>query len=156
MSLQESVVIEVPRLKDIPTDVTANLQDRLNGVTDVLSRVSKLVCEDLEKAVSSAVGQDKDGNPPVLLWIRIWLQCIPKCLLGCSQASVFSPGSPQDKRPILAVVPSPAAPCHPGVKGGLSACMLFTQFLVPLIRNQLQDMKDLFPLSHYRPLLSDL
>lgn len=59
------MVIEVPRLKDIPTDVTPNLQDRLNGVTDVLSRVSKLVCEDLEKAVSSAVGQDKDGNPPV-------------------------------------------------------------------------------------------
>lgn len=58
------MVIEVPRLKDIPTDVTPNLQDRLNGVTDVLSRVSKLVCEDLEKAVSSAVGQDKDGNPP--------------------------------------------------------------------------------------------
>lgn len=56
------MVIEVPRLKDIPTDVKANLQDRLNGVTDILSRVSKLVSEDLEKAVSSAVGQDKDGN----------------------------------------------------------------------------------------------
>lgn len=62
ISSQESMVIEVPRLKDIPTDVTPNLQDRLNGVTDVLSRVSKLVYEDLEKAVSSAVGQDKDGN----------------------------------------------------------------------------------------------
>lgn len=59
------MVIEVPRLKDVPTDVTPNLQDRLNCVTDVLSRVSKLVCEDLDKAVSSAVGQDKDGNPSV-------------------------------------------------------------------------------------------
>lgn len=88
--IKESMVIEVPRLKDVPTDVTPNLQDRLNGVTDVLSRVSKLVAEDLEKAVSTAVGQDKDG-------------------------------SPQDKRPILAVVPSPAAPCHPGGKEGLSA-----------------------------------
>lgn len=58
------MVIEVPRFKDIPTDVTATLQERLNGVTEVLSRVSKLVSEDLEKAVSTAVGQDKDGNLP--------------------------------------------------------------------------------------------
>lgn len=64
ISSQESMVIEVPRLKDIPTDVTPNLQDRLNGVTDVLSRVSKLLSEDLERAVSTAVGLDKDGNLP--------------------------------------------------------------------------------------------
>ncbi|XP_044035266.1 tripartite motif-containing protein 65 isoform X1 [Siniperca chuatsi] len=88
--IKESMVIEVPRFKDIPTDVTPTLQDQLNGVTEVLSRVAKLVSEDLEKAVSTAVGQDKDG-------------------------------SPQDKRPILAVVPSPAAPCHPGGKEGLTA-----------------------------------
>ncbi|XP_022057176.1 tripartite motif-containing protein 65 [Acanthochromis polyacanthus] len=88
--IRESLHVEIPRFKDIPTEVTPNLQDRLNGVTDVLSRVSKLVSEDLEKAVTTAVGQDKDG-------------------------------SPQDKRPILAVVPSPAAPCHPGGKEGLSA-----------------------------------
>lgn len=56
--------IEVPRFKDIPTTLTPNLQERLSGVTDVLSRVSKLVSEDLEKAVSTAVGQDKDGNLP--------------------------------------------------------------------------------------------
>ncbi|XP_022598506.1 tripartite motif-containing protein 65-like isoform X1 [Seriola dumerili] len=90
LSPQESLLVEVPRFKDVPTDVSPNLQDRLNGVTDVLSRVSKLVSEDLDKAVSVAVGQDRDG-------------------------------SPQDKRPILAVVPSPAAPCHPGGKEGLSA-----------------------------------
>lgn len=59
------MVIEVPHLRDVPTDVTPNLQERLNCVTDVLSRVSKLVCEDLDKAVSSAVGQDKDGNSSV-------------------------------------------------------------------------------------------
>ncbi|CAN9508957.1 unnamed protein product [Ophioblennius macclurei] len=88
--IRESMHVEVPRFNEIPTDVTPNLQDRLNGITEVLSRVSKLVSEDLEKAVSTAVGQDKDG-------------------------------SPQDKRPILAVVPSPAAPCHPGGKEGLSA-----------------------------------
>lgn len=64
ISSQESMVIEVPHLKDIPTDVTPNLQDRLNGVTDVLSRVSKLLSEDLERAVSTAVGLDKDGNLP--------------------------------------------------------------------------------------------
>lgn len=58
------MLIEVPRFKEIPTDVTPNLQDRLNSVTDVLSRVSKLVSEDLEKAVNTAVGQDKDGNLP--------------------------------------------------------------------------------------------
>ncbi|CAB1321540.1 unnamed protein product [Coregonus sp. 'balchen'] len=48
-----------------------------------------LVSEDLEKAVSTAVGQDKQG-------------------------------SPQDKHTILAVVPSPAAPCHLAGKQGLS------------------------------------
>ncbi|XP_061563594.1 E3 ubiquitin-protein ligase TRIM65 [Cololabis saira] len=88
--IRESTLIKVPRFQEIPTEISPNLQDRLNGITDVLSRVSKLVSEDLEKAVSSAVGQDKDG-------------------------------SPQDKRPVLAVVPSPAAPCHPGGKEGLNA-----------------------------------
>ncbi|XP_031699713.1 tripartite motif-containing protein 65 [Anarrhichthys ocellatus] len=88
--IKESMVLEVPRFKDIPTDVTPNLPERLNGVTDVLTRVSKLVFEDLEKAVSAAVGPDEDG-------------------------------SPQDKKPMLAVVPSPATPCHPGGKEGLSA-----------------------------------
>lgn len=56
------MLIEVPHFEPIPTDVTQNLQDRLNSVTDVLSRVSKLVCEDLEKVVSTAVGVDKDGK----------------------------------------------------------------------------------------------
>ncbi|KAM4525488.1 E3 ubiquitin-protein ligase TRIM65 isoform 2-T2 [Odontesthes bonariensis] len=88
--IRESMLVEVPHFKEIPTDVSPNLEERLNCVTDVLSRVSKLVSEDLERAVSTTVGQDKDG-------------------------------SPQDKRPILAVVPSPAAPCHPGGKEGLSA-----------------------------------
>ncbi|XP_028989006.1 tripartite motif-containing protein 65 isoform X2 [Betta splendens] len=88
--IKESMFIEVPRFEALPTDVTPNLQDRLNGITDVLSRISKLMAEDLEKAVTTAVGQSKDV-------------------------------SPQDKRPILAVVPSPAAPCHPGGKEGLSA-----------------------------------
>ncbi|XP_071397601.1 E3 ubiquitin-protein ligase TRIM65 [Centroberyx affinis] len=88
--IKESLLVEVPHFQDIPVEVTPNLQDRLNGVTDVLSRVSKLVSEDLEKAVCTAVGQDKQG-------------------------------SPQDKRPVLAVVPSPAAPCHPTGKEGLSA-----------------------------------
>ncbi|MEQ2243296.1 hypothetical protein ILYODFUR_005603 [Ilyodon furcidens] len=87
---KESTQVEVPRFKDIPTGLSPNLQDRLNGVTDVLTRVSKLVSEDLEKAVCTAVVQDNDG-------------------------------SPQDKRPVLAVVPSPAAPCVPGGKEGLSA-----------------------------------
>ncbi|XP_053269512.1 tripartite motif-containing protein 65 [Pleuronectes platessa] len=88
--IKESMLIEVPRFKVIPTDVTPNLQDRLNCVTDILSRVSKLVSEDLDKAVGTAVAQDKDG-------------------------------SPQDKRPVGAVVPSPAAPCHPGGQEGLNA-----------------------------------
>ncbi|XP_041733677.2 tripartite motif-containing protein 65-like [Coregonus clupeaformis] len=87
--IQESRLVEVPRMKDIPVDVTLNLQERLSGVTDVLSRISKLVSEDLEKAVSTAVRQDKQG-------------------------------SPQDKRPVLAVVPSPAVPLHPAGKKGLS------------------------------------
>ncbi|XP_060950638.1 E3 ubiquitin-protein ligase TRIM65 [Limanda limanda] len=88
--IKESMLIEVPHFKVIPTDVTPNLQDRLNCVTDILSRVSKLVSEDLDKAVSTTVAPDKDG-------------------------------SPQDKRPVGAVVPSPAAPCHPGGQEGLNA-----------------------------------
>ncbi|KAG7271221.1 hypothetical protein CRUP_003398 [Coryphaenoides rupestris] len=88
--MQESTLVKVPSFKEIPLDVTPNLQERLSGVTEVLTRVSKLVSEDLDKAVSAAVGQDKQG-------------------------------SPQDKRPVLAVVPSPAAPSHPGGKEGLSA-----------------------------------
>lgn len=56
------MLIEVPRLKDVATDVRLNLQDCLNAVTEILSRVSKLVSDDLDKAVSSTVGQDKDGN----------------------------------------------------------------------------------------------
>lgn len=62
---QESMVIEVPRLKDIPTDVMPTLQDRLNVITDILSRISKLLSEDLDKAVSAVVGQDKNGNMSV-------------------------------------------------------------------------------------------
>ncbi|XP_037547125.1 tripartite motif-containing protein 65 [Nematolebias whitei] len=91
--IRESTVVQVPRFTDIATDVSPNVQDRLNCITDVLSRVSKLVLEDLEKAVSAAVGPDKDG----------------------------SPGSPQDKRPVLAVVPNPAAPSHRGRSEGLGA-----------------------------------
>lgn len=87
--IKESMLVAVPCFKDVPVDVTPNLQERLSGVMDVLSRVSKLVSEDLDKVVSTTVGQDNQG-------------------------------SPQDKRPVLAVVPSPAAPCHPGGKEGLS------------------------------------
>lgn len=88
--IKGSMLVEVPHFKDIPTEVTPNLQEKLNGVTDVMARVSKLVHEDLDRAVSTALGQDKQV-------------------------------SPQDKRPILAVVPSPAAPFAPGLKEGLSA-----------------------------------
>lgn len=79
--LQESRLVEVPRFENVSVDVNPSLPERLNGVTDILSRVSKLVFEDLEKAVCTAVGQDKQV---------------------CSE----------EKRPVLAVVPSPAAPCH--------------------------------------------
>ncbi|XP_018617118.1 tripartite motif-containing protein 65 isoform X2 [Scleropages formosus] len=88
--IQESRLVEVPRMQDIPLDVSTTLQDRLNTVTDVLSRISKLVLEDLEKAINTAIGQDKQG-------------------------------SPQDKRPVLAVVPSPAMPSSSAIKDGLSA-----------------------------------
>lgn len=59
------MLVEVPHFEEIPTDIPPNLQERLNGVTEVLSRVSKMVSEDLEKAVSTAVGQDKEGNGPL-------------------------------------------------------------------------------------------
>ena len=54
--------MRVPSYKEIPVDMTPTLQERLNGITEVLSRVSKLVAEDLEKAVSAVVGQDKQGG----------------------------------------------------------------------------------------------
>lgn len=48
-------------MKDIPLNVPTNLQGRLSLITDVLSQISKLVSEDLEKAVNAAIGQDKQG-----------------------------------------------------------------------------------------------
>ncbi|XP_057682269.1 E3 ubiquitin-protein ligase TRIM65 [Corythoichthys intestinalis] len=95
--IKESMLVEVPRLKKIPSDVTPHLQDRLNAITEVMTRISKLVVEDLERAVCTVLGQDSEG-------------------------------SPQEKRPILAVVPSPAAPCHPDGREGISAyrcCLTF-------------------------------
>ncbi|XP_061665760.1 E3 ubiquitin-protein ligase TRIM65 [Syngnathoides biaculeatus] len=95
--IKESMLVEVPCLKKIPSDVTYHLQDRLSGIMEVLTRMSKLVVEDLERAVCTVVGQDVEG-------------------------------SPQEKRPILAVVPSPAAPCYPGGKEGLNAYMCSLTF----------------------------
>ncbi|KAK3560018.1 hypothetical protein QTP86_033815 [Hemibagrus guttatus] len=86
--LEESRLVEVPQMGSVPVDVTVNLQEKLNPVTDILSRISKLVCEDLDKAVYAAVSHNKEG-------------------------------SPQDKRPMLAVVPSPATPPFPAGKEGL-------------------------------------
>ncbi|KAL7856638.1 hypothetical protein SRHO_G00155370 [Serrasalmus rhombeus] len=88
--IQDSRLVEVPQMGEVPVEVSVNVQDKLNPVTDLLSRVSKLVCEDLDKAVYAVVGHDKEG-------------------------------SPQDKRPVLAVVPSPATPSYPAGKEGLSA-----------------------------------
>ncbi|KAI2658251.1 tripartite motif-containing 65-like protein [Labeo rohita] len=88
--IKNSRLIEVPHFSDIPVDVHVSVQEKLTPVTDVLSRVSKLVCEDLERAVQVPGGQDKEG-------------------------------SPQDKRPVLAVVPSPATPSYPAEREGLNA-----------------------------------
>ncbi|KAF4084838.1 hypothetical protein AMELA_G00110740 [Ameiurus melas] len=86
--IQDSRLVEVPQMGSVPVDVSVNLQEKLSPVTDVLSRISKLVCEDLDKAVYAAVSHIKEG-------------------------------SPQDKRPMLAVVPSPATPPYPAGKQGL-------------------------------------
>ncbi|XP_072568325.1 E3 ubiquitin-protein ligase TRIM65-like isoform X2 [Paramormyrops kingsleyae] len=59
--IQESRLVEVPQMKDIALDVPTNLQGRLSLITDVLSQISKLVSEDLAKAVNAAIGQDKQG-----------------------------------------------------------------------------------------------
>lgn len=97
--------------------MTSTLQDRLNGVTDILSRVSKLVSEDLEKAVTTAVGHDREGDLSLGK-----MKHVSSSRLHVLMHCLWFPGSPQDKRPVLAVVPSPAAPCHPVGKEGLSAC----------------------------------
>lgn len=86
--IKESMLVNVPEFEEISTEVSP-LQD-LTVVTEVITRVSKLLHEDLDRAVSTALGQDKQA-------------------------------SPQDKRPILAVVPSPAAPFAPGLREGLDA-----------------------------------
>ncbi|KAI5103514.1 tripartite motif-containing protein 65 [Silurus meridionalis] len=86
-SLLESRLVEVPQMGSVPVDVSVNLQEKLNPVTDILSRMSKL-CDDLDKAVYATVSHNKEG-------------------------------SPQDKRPMLAVVPSPATPPYPAGKQGL-------------------------------------
>uniref|UniRef100_A0A673IE97 Tripartite motif-containing protein 65-like n=2 Tax=Sinocyclocheilus rhinocerous TaxID=307959 RepID=A0A673IE97_9TELE len=88
--IKDSRFIKVPRFSDVPVDVHVSVQEKLTPITDVLSRVSKLVCEDLERAVQVSGGQDKEG-------------------------------SPQDKRPVLAVVPSPATPSYPAEMEGLNA-----------------------------------
>ncbi|XP_059387395.1 E3 ubiquitin-protein ligase TRIM65-like [Carassius carassius] len=80
----------VPCFSDVPVDVHVSVQEKLTPITDVLSRVSKLVCEDLERAVHVSGGQEKEG-------------------------------SPQDKRPVQAVVPSPATPSYPAERDGLNA-----------------------------------
>ncbi|XP_072312694.1 E3 ubiquitin-protein ligase TRIM65 [Eucyclogobius newberryi] len=86
--IKESMLVKVPEYEDIATEVNPNLQERLSGVTEVLSRLSKLVLEDLDRAVCTVLGHDKQA-------------------------------SPQDKRPVLAVVPSPAASLAPGLREGL-------------------------------------
>ncbi|XP_026873282.2 tripartite motif-containing protein 65 [Electrophorus electricus] len=88
--IQDSMLIEVPQMGEVPVDVNVNVLEKLAPVTDVLSRISKMVCEDLDKAVYAAVGHNKEA-------------------------------SPQDKRPVLAVVPSPATPSYTAGKEGLSA-----------------------------------
>ncbi|KAF5909072.1 tripartite motif-containing protein 65-like, partial [Clarias magur] len=86
--IQNSRLVEVPQVGLVPVEVSVNLQEKLNPVMEILSRISKLVCEDLDKAVYAVVSHTKEG-------------------------------SPQDKRPMLAVVPSPATPPYPAGKEGL-------------------------------------
>uniref|UniRef100_A0A8C1ZG87 Tripartite motif-containing protein 65-like n=1 Tax=Cyprinus carpio TaxID=7962 RepID=A0A8C1ZG87_CYPCA len=52
----------VSRFSDVPVDVHVSVQEKLTPITDVLSRVSKLVCEDLERAVQVSGGQEKEGE----------------------------------------------------------------------------------------------
>lgn len=49
-------------MTETSVDVNTNLHDKLTAVTEVLSRLSKLVLEDLEKAINATVGQDKQGR----------------------------------------------------------------------------------------------
>ncbi|XP_076856101.1 E3 ubiquitin-protein ligase TRIM65 [Brachyhypopomus gauderio] len=88
--IQDSMLVEVPQMGEVPVDVNVNILEKLAPVTDVLSRISKLVCEDLDKTVYAAVDHNKEV-------------------------------SPQDKRPVQAVVPSPATPSYSAGKEGLSA-----------------------------------
>ncbi|XP_051968953.1 tripartite motif-containing protein 65 [Xyrauchen texanus] len=88
--IKDSRFIDVPQISEVAVDVNISVLEKLNPITDVLTRVSKMVCEDLERAVQVIGGQDKES-------------------------------SPQDKRPVLAVVPSPATPSYPAEREGLTA-----------------------------------
>ncbi|KAK7918940.1 hypothetical protein WMY93_010224 [Mugilogobius chulae] len=88
--LKESMLVKVPEFEEISTEVNPNLLERLSGGDRGDGPVSKLLHEDLDRAVGTALGHDKQA-------------------------------SPQDKRPILAVVPSPAAPFAPGLREGFDS-----------------------------------
>ncbi|XP_066560986.1 E3 ubiquitin-protein ligase TRIM65 isoform X2 [Amia ocellicauda] len=61
--LQETQVIQVPRMKKVPLNVSSDLQNKLHKVTGVLSNISKLVSEDLQKVVSVVGAQDRKDSP---------------------------------------------------------------------------------------------
>lgn len=107
-------------------DANTCLQEKLNPVTDVLSRVSKLVCEDLERAVQAFAGHEKEGEN---------ISLSKSMLLLCTDLFhllVILVGSPHDKRPILAVVPSPASSSssYPAEREGHRACNLTFIFFI--------------------------
>ncbi|XP_015211561.2 E3 ubiquitin-protein ligase TRIM65 isoform X1 [Lepisosteus oculatus] len=61
--LREAQFVALPGIRNVPLNVSSDLQDTLTGVTGILSKISKLLLEDLEKAISVASGQESQGSP---------------------------------------------------------------------------------------------
>lgn len=95
--VQDSRFIKVPHFSDVPVDVHLSVQEKLTPVTDALSRVSKLVCEDLERAVQLSAGQDKEGEERSrsdAKRTQTWLSEIPSFrLISCYLVIPMSQGT---------------------------------------------------------------
>ncbi|XP_041077913.1 tripartite motif-containing protein 65-like isoform X1 [Polyodon spathula] len=61
--LQESQFIDQPPLMKIPLTVTLDLDAKVTAVTDIVSKISKLVLEDLQKVTSPADTQEVQDSP---------------------------------------------------------------------------------------------
>ncbi|KAK1163858.1 tripartite motif-containing protein 65-like isoform X2 [Acipenser oxyrinchus oxyrinchus] len=61
--LQESQFIDEPPLKEVPLTVTLDLDTKVTAVTDLVSKISKLILEDLQKVTLAADIHEVQDSP---------------------------------------------------------------------------------------------